>query len=279
MKKSSIKMFLLGAGCMCAIYLLVLAILYGSQRHLLFLAHTTPTKTPAEYGIKGVTVASVTTEDGLVLNDWFAPPPTKDGKIIVLFHGSFENLGDIAGLSTHFMERNYGIFMCEYRGFGGNPGEPSEQGLYADGRAAIKWLKDHGYRQEQFVYFGASLGSGVAVQIAVETPPAYLALESPYSSVVDVAKGRYFIFPIDALIKDRFDSIGKIGKVKVPLLIMHGTDDTTVPIKFSKELFNKANQPKVFYVLKGAGHDGLYLYMVEILSKWLDGQAAAAKKP
>ncbi|MEZ0225309.1 MAG: alpha/beta hydrolase [Alphaproteobacteria bacterium] len=265
-------MFVFSAGVGCIIYILLLAILYGSQRHLLFLAHAAPTLTPAEYGIKGVDVVEVTTEDGLVLRDWFAPPPKPGGRIIVFFHGAYENLGDIAGISTYFMERGFGIFLCEYRGFGGSPGEPSEQGLYADGRAGIKWLKEHGYKREQFVFLGASLGSGVAVQMAVETQPAFLALQSPYSSVVDVAKERYSLFPVDALIKDRFDSIAKIEKVKSSLLIIHGTDDTTVPMKFSKALFNKANKPKVFYILTGAGHDGLYSYMVDITTKWLATQ-------
>jgi uncharacterized protein len=273
--RAHFKMFALGTLYAGVMYAIILLILYSSQRQLLYLAHTSQTKTPAEYGIKGVDVVDVKTEDGLTLHDWFVPPPKKDGMVIVVFHGSFANLGDIAGLSTWLMESNFGVFMCEYRGFGGGPGEPSEQGLYADGRAAIKWLKEHGYKPEQMVYWGVSLGTGVAVQMAVETPPAFIALQAPYTSVVDVAKERYSIFPIDALIKDRFDSISKIAKIKVPLMIAHGTADTTVPIKFSQALFKKANPPKVFYSIKGAGHDS---YMPDVVTLWLGKQTPATHK-
>lgn len=263
----------------CLAYLLPLAILYLFQRDLIYLAHTNTVGSPADHGVPQLQIATVHTEDGLTLHDWFLPPRKKDGLIIVLFHGSGENIGDLAGFSDYFSQRDYGVFYCEYRGFGGSPGNPSEQGLYADGRAAIRWLKEQGYKPEQFVFLGASLGSGVAVQMALEAQPAFLALQSPYSSVLDVAKERYSLFPVGLLLKDHFDSIGKIAQVKSSLLILHGSADDTVPIAFARELFKAANQPKVFYTLHDAGHLGLYYYMAETMIKWLDKQTAAAKKP
>lgn len=269
--------FALGAFVFLA-YFLPLSILYAFQRHMIYLPHTKAVGAPASYGVPQMKVVEVHTEDGLTLHDWFVPPKRKDDIVIVLFHGSFENIGDIAGLANAFKDRGYGFFFCEYRGFGGSPGDPSEEGVYADARAALKWLRDGGYQQKQLLYWGASLGTGIAVQMAAENAPGYLVLQSPYSNLVDVASNRYFMFPVRQLLEDHFDSLGKIGKVKAPLLVVHGTDDRTVPIEFARQLFAAANQPKIFYTLHGAGHLGLYGYVVEILLNWLDKQRPAAHR-
>jgi fermentation-respiration switch protein FrsA (DUF1100 family) len=254
---------------LCGIYIGPLIALWIFQRDLIYVPHHAPVGPPSEYGVAKMVVANVQTEDGLTLHDWFLPPAHSSGKVIVFFHGAYENLGDIAPLAPYLGKTGYGVFFIEYRGFGDSPGAPSEQGLYADGRAGIRWLEAHGYKNSQFVFLGSSLGSGVAVQMALEFKPAYLALHTPYSSVLDVAKGRYFFYPIELLLKDRFDSTSKIGKIKAPLVIIHGTDDTTIPITLSQKLFKAANAPKKFYTIHGAGHLGLYRYMSDIVLKWL----------
>ena len=149
-----------------------------------------------------------------------------------------------------------GVLLAEYRGFGGNGGTPREQGLYADARAAIGFLGRQGVGPGRMVLFGESLGSGVAVQMATEYACAALVLEAPYSSVVDVAQDRYWMFPVKALVKDRYNSTAKIGKVRCPILIMHGTADRVIPIKFGERLFALAPSPKEMKVYPGLGHVG-----------------------
>src|SRR5690606_22371938 len=120
----------------------------------------------------------------------------------------------------------------------GNPGQPSEKGFYEDGRAVVELLLKEGVRIEDIVFYGESIGSGTATQMAVEYPKARaLVLESPFTSTVDVAKRIYFFLPVGRLMKDRFDNASKIGKIEMPVLIMHGDRDPTVPYYLGQRLY------------------------------------------
>ena len=149
-----------------------------------------------------------------------------------------------------------GVLLAEYRGFGGNSGSPSEQGFYDDARAAIAFLRQQGVEPGRMVFYGESLGSGVAVQMATEFACGALVLEAPYSSVADVAQGRYWMFPVKALVRDRYDSTAKIARVRCPIFIMHGTADRVIPIRYGERLYALAPAPKEMKVYPGLGHVG-----------------------
>ena len=148
--------------------------------------------------------------------------------------------------------------LASYRGYGGNPGTPSEAGLAADARAAVGWLADRGVEPDCLVLYGESLGSGVAVRLASQTPVAAVLLESPFSSVADVAQALYPIFPVRALLHDRFDSVARIADIGAPLLVMHGEADRTVPVRFGRRLFDAAAEPKEAWWVAGGGHVDLH---------------------
>jgi pimeloyl-ACP methyl ester carboxylesterase len=112
-----------------------------------------------------------------------------------------------------------------YRGYGGNPGQPSEEGLYNDARAAIEFLAAEGIRPENVIYYGESLGSGVAVQLALETTPAAIILEAPYTDITAVGQRRYPFLPVRLLMRDRFDNLSKIAAVRAPVMVIHGEQD------------------------------------------------------
>ena len=262
-----------------AIYLFVVIAIFIFQRHLEYFPYSAPMDAPKDAGVPEMSPVHVTTTDGLDLVAWFAPPKKKNGDIVVLFHGNAGNIEMRSNKARLLLDHGYGVFLSEYRGFGGNPGDPSEQGLYEDGRAALKWLENKGYKKSQLVIYGESVGTGIAVQMALELQPKYLILEAPFTSAADVAKDAYHhLLPVDLLMHDRYDSIDKIAKIKTSLLIIHGTADSVVPTKFGIQLFKAASQPKRLLLVHDANHWNLYNYGAgERIADWLDKQVAGEK--
>jgi fermentation-respiration switch protein FrsA (DUF1100 family) len=243
-------------GVAVATYLAALALLFLFQRNLIFVPNQTR-PSPVEASLDGLMEeVRYKTADGLELMAWFRPP-MDNRPMLVFFHGNAGNIGHRAYRLPPFLEAGYGILLVEYRGYGGNPGKPSEAGFDEDGRAALDFLAARGIDGGRLILYGESLGSGVAVRMASERPCGALILESPYTSVADVAQDRYWMFPVRALVLDRFDSLSRIGQARCPVLIMHGEHDRIVPIKFGRALFDAAREPKEFKHYPDGGHTDL----------------------
>jgi alpha-beta hydrolase superfamily lysophospholipase len=255
-------------------YLALVLIVYFKQRSLQYFPGRESSGSPADSGVPEMKIIEAPTADGLKLYAWFAPPRKKDGQVVALFHGNAGDLRNRAAKARGFIDKGYGVYLCEYRGFGGNPGALSEEGLYNDARAALAWLKNEGYGRDQFIIYGESLGTGVAVQMALELQPPLLILEAGFSAAVDVAKSRYPFLPVDLMLKDRYDSITKIGRVHAALLMFHGTDDEVVPFRFGEKLFAAAAEPKRFAAIRGGHHSDLYDFGAGmVIADWLAAQA------
>jgi fermentation-respiration switch protein FrsA (DUF1100 family) len=252
-------------------YVAFTALLWLFQRELMYFPDRQPFYQMTGLQPKGMDTVTTVTADGLSLKAWFAPPKDKSSKIVVYFHGNGGNAAYVAGKAPYFLRRGYGYFLCEYRGYGGSPGSPTETGIYADARAALDWLKKQGYKPSQFVYYGESLGTGVAVQMASENAPAALILESPYTSTAAVAKLEFPFAPVDALMDDRYESDRKIGGIHAPLLILHGERDQLIPFAQGQALFALANEPKTFLPFPEGAHGTLYqLKAGDLIADWLD---------
>jgi uncharacterized protein len=260
-------------GITLCLYIIAVSVMYFKQHDFLYLADTTSPGTPAENEVPNMKVVNVETEDGLKLFGWFVPPKKKTGKIIVIFHGSEGNIKHRAIKSTVFDEQGYGVYIAEYRGYGGNPGVPNEEGLYKDGRAAIKWLDSQGYFHDQYVLYGDSIGSGVAVQMALEYQIKLMVLEAPFTSLPDAAGARFSWAIPGLLMKEKFDNYEKISKINPALLIVHGGSDPITPPRLAKKLFAAANEPKSLMILPGASHADLYNHGAgQIVLMWLKMQ-------
>lgn len=258
-----------------ALYALVLVGVYFMQRHLQYFPDKNYPGDPKDSDAPSMQVVQLQTEDGLTLHAWFVPPAQRGGKVVVYYHGNAGHLAHRASKVQYFIDKGFGVLLVEYRGFGGNPGSPSEQGLYHDGRAAIKFLEKQNYTVSQLVIYGESIGTGVATQMALEIQPRYLILEAPFSTAADVAKKKYFFLPIDLLMKDRYDSIDKIDKIKTSLLIVHGDEDGVIPIDLGKKLYDKAAHPKEFVTINGGHHSDLYDHHAGyVIVEWLEKQLA-----
>lgn len=232
------------------------AIVWLGQRSFIYFpsSHVPP---PASLGLPQAEPVTFTTEDGLELDAWFVPAgrPSAD-RTVVVFNGNAGNRSHRALLAALFAGHGYSTLLVDYRGYGGNPGLPSERGLYRDGRAALRYLAGRGdVNPARIVYFGESLGAGVAVALAAEHPPAAIILRSPASSLVSIGERHYPFLPVRLLLRDRYPSIDLIGKVTCPVLVIAGDADRIVPPDDSRLLFEAAREPKQFVVIKGADHN------------------------
>ena len=204
------------------------------------------------------TAVSFTTEDGLTLASWYARPGSDSRPVIVYFHGNAGHIGHRTGQVRPYLAAGFGVLLVGYRGYGGNPGKPHEQGMYKDARAALDWLQEQGIAAKWTVLYGESIGSGITVQIATEREGLALVLEAPFSSAADIAQAQYPIYPVRQLIFDRFDSASKIARVKMPVFVFHGERDEIIDVRFGRKLFDAAVAPKESLWLPDAMHNDLY---------------------
>ncbi len=253
-------MFLLYASI--AVYLLFVASLYFFQRNFIYFP-VSSMPDQALYEAEDMQLVHAETEDGIKLAAWYKAPE-KNMPVIVFFHGNASHVG-LSALKTQIhRDAGYGALLATYRGYAGNKGKPTEQGLYKDGRAFVNWLiTEQNIPEERIVLYGESLGTGIAVELAANhyRDVKAVVLESPYTSFVDLSKKHYpYVLFAGALTRDRYKSIDKIKNVKAPLLIVHGQLDRLVPYVFGKTLFEAANEPKELAALPIAGHNDLHLH-------------------
>jgi len=244
-------------------YVVFIITLGVMQKQLMYFPDAAPF-VPSEWALKELQPLRAKTEDGLTNTSWYVPPKKSDVFTIVFFQGNAGHLGYRNYKVRPWIDAGYGVLMVGYRGFG-NPGKPSEEGIYNDARAAIVELRTRGVREKALVLYGESLGTGVAVQMATEFDASALILESPYTSIPDVGADRYPLVPVHLLMDDHYDSLSKIKDVHMPLLLLHGEKDQVVPVKFGRKLFAAANEPKQVEYVPEAGHNDVYNLRVQQL--------------
>jgi hypothetical protein len=238
----------------CGLYITVLAGLYFKQRDLIY---------PGTGGRPGLVASEIdfdevmlTTDDGLKLRALYRAPrpgmPT-----LLMFHGNGGAVSESAAALRPLIPAGYGMLLSEYRGFGGNPGQPSEQGLYRDARAAWGWLRGKSVPPDQIVIIGYSLGTGVAAQLALEHRPRALILIAGYTGIAHVARQQYPWIPAEWLVTERFRTIDKLPRIACPILLLHGRNDDTIPASNSVALA-KVRPDAQLELVAGTGHGIIY---------------------
>ena len=197
---------------------------------------------------------TITTADNINLTGWFYNRDLEKFKTILFLHGNAGSLKNRTYKLNHFKDLEVNFLIIAWRGFSGNKGKPSEQGLYEDAKSAIQWLSSQGVKNNNIIIYGESLGTGVAIEIVQNKNYAGLILESPFTSMVDMGKKYYPFFPVRFLLRDKFESYKKINKISVPILIMHGEVDKIVPYTMGKKMYELANEPKFFYSQEYGDH-------------------------
>ena len=244
------------------------ALLYTQQRRLIFPAPSQfPQAPPPDFRL-----VHTQTDDGLRLTA-FHRPAAPGQKTILFFHGNGDNLLGAIEATRGFAAHGNGLLLVEYRGYGGNPGSPREAGLYRDGDAAMRWLAAERVAARDVVVVGNSIGSGPATEMALRHDVAALMLVSGFSSLPDVV-GEAMPFVPRWLVRDRFDNVGKLARVKAPVFLMHGDADTLVkPANLARLRRMRPDASAV--LVPGAGHELAYTPAAQaILADWTKGLAS-----
>jgi fermentation-respiration switch protein FrsA (DUF1100 family) len=233
-----------------------LVLIWAMQRRLMYFP-IRAVPTPAEIGMANIEPVSFETTDGLGLSGWFIAASGLSPRVTVLvFNGNAGNRAHRTRLAAALHRHGLQVLLVDYRGYGGNPGTPTERGLGMDSRAARAFLAARpDVDPTRLVYFGESLGTAVAVDLAVEHPPAALVLRSPFTSMGDLGRHHYPFLPVRLLLRDRFAMIDKIPRIRVPLLVIAGGRDRIVPIENTRRLYGAATAPKTLLVLPDADHN------------------------
>jgi len=230
---------------------------------------------PVAAGLEGVEVIAVQPEkESFSLEGWYIAPRDPGKKVILYFHGNGGSIKLRAPRAKALADAGYGVLLAEYRGYGGNPGKPSEDGFYADAVAYYNWLVQQGnYRDQDIVIYGESLGTGVASWLASIKPNfAGVILEAPYTSMTDLARLRFLFLPVDLLLKDRYTTHARLSAITSPMLILHGQRDMVVPVRHGQRVFDLAHQPKSIKIFPSAGHNDLYQHgAANVIIEFLNG--------
>jgi len=244
-------------------YLAVLVILWAFQARFLY-----PAPQSAASLTPGYEEVQVETSDGLRLRSFYRA--AEEGRpTVVYFHGNAGTLGGAVVSNNAIVEAGVGALLIEYRGYGGNQGEPSEEGFYRDGEAAMAWLSARDITPAQTIIIGNSIGSGVATEMALQHDPLALILIAPFRSLPDAAAENLWWLPVRQLMRDRFNNFSKLPRIDGAILVQHGTADTLIPPSHGRALADAAPSAQ-FQAFEGAGHDLSFMWESQELRRdWI----------
>jgi uncharacterized protein len=237
----------------------VVGMLWWQQRQLIYFPDTSSVPPAAEV-IEGARDVTLHTEDGLELGAWFLPaapePGVTDRRMAVLVApGNGGNRAGRAGLAVELRRLGLAVLLMDYRGYGGNPGSPSEEGLARDAVAAVEALENLGYPAERTIYFGESLGSAVVAALQARRPPAGMVLRSPFTELADVGAWHYPWLPVRLVLRDRFPVLVHLVASEVPVTVVYGDRDSIVPPELSVRVADEAPTLAERVVIPGADHN------------------------
>jgi fermentation-respiration switch protein FrsA (DUF1100 family) len=245
-----------GATVVVVAVVLVLALAYVFQRKLIYLPSGGPVP-PAAQVLPGAADVRLTTSDGLTLGAWYVPPTGPDlGFTVLVANGNGGDRSHRTELAAALRAEGLSVLLFDYRGYGGNPGDPSAEGLALDVRAAHEYLVgERNVPQDRLVYFGDSLGGAVVAELAREHPPAALLLRSPFTELADTASEHYPFLPVRMLLRDRFPVTEHVARLDVPTAVVYGTADSIVPPAQSRAVADAATGPVRVVEIQGADHN------------------------
>lgn len=204
--------------------------------------------------------ANFTATDGVKLHGWFFPANTNSPRAhlaVVICHGNGGNISHRLGLYDALLATGVNVFTFDYRGYGRSEGRPSEAGTYLDAQAAHAWLRKRGFPATNIIAYGESLGGGIASELALRETCGGLVLQSTFTSVTDLGAELYPFLPVRTLGSIRYDTRGKLPRLRVPVLVMHSREDSMIPFHHAERNFAMANEPKFMCELAGDHNDGI----------------------
>ena len=250
-------------------YVLLAALITLFQRRLVY--KPDPRRaSPDDCGLQGVDAVQIATPDGQTLQAWYAPAPA-GSPTVLYFHGNAGWIELRTDRLADLQSRGFGVLMPFYRGYAGSTGQPSEAANVADAKLVYDWLRLQGVASHDIILFGESLGTGVATQVAAAKVSAGLVLDSPYTSMTDLARRDYPWLPVRYLLWDHYETIRHIKRVTVPVLVLHGEADALVPFDMGLAVHAAVLAPKRLAAFKGAPHlEHKRQGSFRIVAHWID---------
>ena len=232
------------------IYLLIVLLITFYQRKLLYHPgeNNYLDQNTLNHEVKKVYISS---DEKLI--GWYFEK-NKNFKTLLFFHGNAGKIDNRIYKLNEFSKMNINYLIFGYRGFSGNSGKPHEEGLYKDSKAAKLWLNKKNILDEKIILYGESLGTAIAIDLAAKNKFAGIILESPFTSMTELAKKYYPYLPVNLILRDKFDSIKKLKLIEAPILIMHGKKDKIVPFDMGLEIYENSNDPKFNYFRDNDDH-------------------------
>jgi fermentation-respiration switch protein FrsA (DUF1100 family) len=246
------KYFYLAVSSVVLAYFIIILFAYFYQRNLLY--HPSENNYLNDKITFNYEEIFIETDKKIKLKSWFIKKDLDKFKTILIFHGNAGNLFNRVYKLNELNKLDVNILLISWRGFSGNKGKPTEKNLYRDADESVKWLNNQGVISKNIILYGESLGTGVATELGTSNAFGGIILESPFTSIANAAKIYYPYLPVSIILKDRYDSIGKIKNINTPIFIMHGKMDNIVPQQMGLELFEKANNPKYSYFPEDDDH-------------------------
>lgn len=252
----------------------VLGLLFVFQRSLIYLPDESDPPRAAAVLERGEDV-TLRTSDGLDLGAYLAlPEPSVDRNVAVLAApGNAGNRGGRADFADELTSRGFTVLVLDYRGYGGNPGSPTQDGLHADGVAAVEFLTGAGFDLDRIVYFGESLGTGVVSGLLADYPPAAVVLRSPFTDLPALADHTIPLIPVGWLVTDEYPVLDQVVATEVPVVVIRGTDDEVVPTGRSAQVAGRAPTLLEEVVFPGAGHNDPIMFgpqVAEVVQRTAD---------
>jgi uncharacterized protein len=255
-----------------SVYLLVALVMYMGQRRLMYFPDAKHVL-PGHAGLANVSERILNAPDGARNIVWYGK--AKPGQPTLLyFHGNGGGLAERADRIQRFMGQGWGVYMMAYRGYAGSTGYPTEANNIADARRAYDALVQEGVPPSSIILYGESLGTNVATRMAAEKASSGLILESPYTSVLEIAVTDYPFLPVRLLLSDRYETDKVLPQVRVPVLILHGKQDDVIPVAMAHRMVKLANEPKRLVILPEGEHSDLYLdgnNALPVVRDWIKG--------
>lgn len=225
------------------------------ERHQMYYPTRPLEATPDQAGMEYEDL-HLTASDGVRLHGWWVPAEADRGTVLFC-HGNAGNISHRLDSVAVFHRLGLNVLIFDYRGFGHSEGTPDEEGTYRDAEAAYRYLREErGIGPDRIVIFGRSLGGAVAIELAGRVEAAGLIGESTFTSTVEMGKLIYPFLPIRLMVRNRYDSLSKVGNLKLPALFIHSPDDELVPFDHGRRLYLAAAAPKEFLSLRGGHGDG-----------------------
>ncbi len=234
------------------IYFFIIISTYIFQRNLLY--HPTENNYFGDRLLVSIQKIKIKTKDNIELEAWYHNKNLNDYKTILFLHGNAGSLENRIHKINHFKDIKVNFLLVSWRGFNGNKGKPTEEGLYEDANSAIRWLNSKGIKDNNIILYGESLGTGIVTEVAQYKSFSGIILESPFTSMIDAGKDKYPFLPVKLLLKDKYESNKKMKNINIPILVMHGKADKLVPFHMGKKIFELANKPKYSYFSEHDNH-------------------------